>query len=181
MAKITRADVVWYALRITYGREMALKEYLDTQHIENFIPMCTKYVMKHDKKICQIVPVVHNLIFVHSSRLVIDELKTTISASLPIRYIMNREEQVPLVVPDSQMHHFIAVAGTLNEQLIYLAPTEIAYKKGDRVRVTAGVFAGVEGEIMRIKGDRRIVVSIQGVMAVATAFIHPSLLEFVKE
>lgn len=181
MNKITRTDVAWYALRITYSREMALKEYLDTQHIENFIPMCTKYVVKHDKKIRQLVPVVHNLIFVHSSRVIIDELKTTLSASFPIRYIMNREKHIPLIVPDSQMHHFIAIAGTLDDQLVYLSSDEIAYKKGDRVKVIGGVFAGVEGEIMRIKGDRRIVVSIQGVMAVATAFIHPSLLEYVKE
>ena len=29
---------------------------------------------------------------------------------------------------------------------------------------------------MRIKGDRRIVVEIPGIIAIATGFIHPSLL-----
>lgn len=52
-------------------------------------------------------------------------------------------------------------------------------KKRDRVRVTGGIFEGVEGEFVRIKGDRRVVDSIQGVM-VATAFIHPSLIELIK-
>lgn len=41
----------------------------------------------------------------------------------------------------------------------------------------AGFSEGVEGEFVRVKGDRRVVVSIQGVMAIATAFIHPSLIE----
>ena len=31
----------WYALRITYGRELALQEYLNSEGIENFIPMHT--------------------------------------------------------------------------------------------------------------------------------------------
>ena len=50
-------------------------------------------------------------------------------------------------------------------------------KRGQRVRITGGVFEGVEGEFVRIKDDRRVVVVIQGLMAVATAFIHPSLIE----
>ena len=33
----------------------------------------------------------------------------------------------------------------------------------------------------RIKGDRRLIVSITGIACVATCFIHPSLLEPVPE
>lgn len=62
-------------------------------------------------------------------------------------------------------------------KLCNLDPTTITFKKGERVRVTGGLFEGVEGEFVRVKGDRRVVVSIQGVMAIATAFIHPSLIE----
>lgn len=36
------------------------------------------------------------------------------------------------------------------------------HEEGDRVRVTGGIFEGVEGEFVRIKGDRRVVVSIRG-------------------
>ena len=53
-------------------------------------------------------------------------------------------------------------------------------KKGDKVRITGGIFSGVEGVFVRVKGDRRVVVSIQGIMAVATAFIHPSLIEKIE-
>ena len=34
-------------------------------------------------------------------------------------------------------------------------------------------FKGAEGELIRVKGDRRVVVRINGIMAVATTFIHP--------
>ena len=32
-------DIHWYVLRVTYSRELALKNYLDLQGIESFIPM----------------------------------------------------------------------------------------------------------------------------------------------
>ena len=96
---------------------------------------------------------------------------------VPIRYIMDRETRRPLVVPDRQMHSFIAVAGAYDEQIVYLDPSIVSLREGDRVRIVGGVFSGVEGIFIRIKGDRRVVVSIEGVMAVATAFVHPSLIE----
>jgi len=106
-----------------------------------------------------------------------DELKATVGERLPIRYIMDRETRQPIIIPDVQMRNFIAVAGSYDQQVIYLDPTITSFKKGDRVRVTGGIFNGVEGYFLRIKGDRRVVVAIEGLMAVATAYIHPSLVE----
>lgn len=170
-------DLAWYALRITYSRELAFKKYLDDRNIENFIPMRYEYVVRDERKIRKLVPVVHNLVFVYSFRQQIDEIKTTMGTQLPIRYIMDRETCQPITIPEVQMRSFIAVAGSHDQQVVYLDPTTVSFRKGDRVRVTGGLFEGVEGEFVRVKGDRRVVVSIQGVMAIATAFIHPSLIE----
>ena len=161
----------WFAIRVTYSREMALKEYLDRCRMESFIPMSYKEVIKGERKVRKLVPVIHNLVFVRSTREKLDEIKRDISLKVPIRYIMDRETRRPLVVP------FIAVAGAYDEQIVYLDPTIVSLREGDRVRIVGGVFSGVEGIFIRIKGDRRVVVSIEGVMAVATAFVHPSLIE----
>ena len=155
----------WYALRITYSRELAFKEYLDSRGVRNFLPMRYEYVFRGERKIRKLVPVVHNLVFVYATRSEVDEMKSTVGASLPIRYIMDRETRQPITIPEVQMRSFIAVAGNYDEQVVYLDPSVVSMKRGDRVR---------------IKGDRRVVVSIQGVMAVATAFIHPSLIELIK-
>lgn len=50
---------------------------------------------------------------------------------------------------------------------------------GDRVRITDGVFKGVEGIYQKVKGvrDRQIVVCIEGVVAVATATVPAHLVE----
>ena len=171
------ADLNWYPLRITYSRELALKNYLDSKQIENFIPMRYEYIVRNERKIRKLVPAIHNLVFVHSTRKQLEEIKEAKGAILPIRYIMDCETQQPITIPDVQMRSFIAVAGNCDQQVVYLDPTTINLKRGQRVRITGGVFEGVEGEFVRIKDDRRGVVVIQGLMAVATAFIHPSLIE----
>lgn len=172
-------DIYWYALRVTYSRELALKDYLDKEGIENFIPMRYEYVIKGERRVRKLVPVVHNLVFVRTCRDFIDRLKA--ETSLPIRYIMNKETNSPIIIPERQMRNFIAVAGTNEEQLVYLEPAAVVLRRGQRVRVTGGIFEGVEGEFIRVKNDRRVMVSIQGVMAVATTFIHPSFIEPINE
>lgn len=176
-----KEEIHWYALRITYSRELALKQFLDAEQVENFVPMRYEYVTRQERRIRKLVPAIHNLVFIRGSRQQIDEIKETKAAIFPLRYIMDRESRQPIVVPDVQMRNFIAVAGTFDQQVIYLPPTDFSMNGGDRVRITGGIFEGVEGVFVRIKGDRRVVVSIQGVMAVATTFIHPSLIEKIEE
>ena len=47
------------------------------------------------------------------------------------------------------------------------------------MRITGGVFEGVEGQLMRVKNSRgkRVVVKIDGITAVATASIPSALVE----
>lgn len=177
MNRLAKTKIYWYALRITYSRELSLKAYLDEINVENFVPMRYEMVVRHGQRVRKLVPAVHNLIFIRSTRTQIDQIKEENAANFPLRYIMDRETRTPIVIPENQMRHFIAVAGNYDQQVIYLPPAECEARKGDRIRITGGVFEGVEGIFLRVKGDRRVMVSIQGVMAVATAFIHPSLIE----
>ena len=79
------------------------------------------------------------------------------------------------------MQDFISVAGNIDEQILYLTPQEGALKKGDYVRITGGIWEGIEGKLVRIKKNLRVVVSLQGIAAVATTSIHPSLVEKIEK
>lgn len=175
----TTSDKQWYAIRVTYNRGMIVKRDLDSKHIECFLPM--KYVveMRGERKIKVLRPAINNLIFIFTTHERMKEYKET--TALPIRYIMNNATHMPLIVPTKQMQDFIAVAGSLNEQILYLEPDISSFTKGDRVRVTGGVFEGAEGFFLRIRGDRRVVVCIPGIAAVATTYIHPSLVEKISQ
>ena len=46
---INKTDLKWFAIRVTYSREMALKGYLDQYGIESFIPMHYKEFIKGER------------------------------------------------------------------------------------------------------------------------------------
>jgi len=171
----------WFAVRVTYSRELALKAFLDEEKIENFIPMRREYIVKDGRRLSKLVPAVHNLVFIRSTRKRIDALKDKAGMNIPIRYIMNREHNLPIVIPEAQMRSFILVSGTYDEAVLYVEPAELQLIKGQKVRVIGGVFEGAVGEFVRIRRDRRVVVNIEGVMAVATTFIHSSLVEPISD
>jgi transcription antitermination factor NusG len=155
---------------------MKMKEYFDSKEIKNFIPM--HYVVDaRDNGKRKLLPVVQNLIFVYARRKLLDNIKQEPDFQRIVRFMIDKTTRKPMIVPDKPMQDFICISGAYDESIVYLDPSELLLKKGDKVRITKGIWEGVEGEFVRIKGDRRVVVSIQGLMAVATAFIHPSWIE----
>ena len=93
-----------------------------------------------------------------------------------LRYMMNksRSGDTPksiLRVPDKEMEDFIRVASTQDDSIMYLDYKDFIGKEGKRVRIEEGTFAGVEGVIKRIKKNKHVVVQIEGVAAIAIAFV----------
>ncbi len=172
-------EKLWYAIRVTYNRELKVKEDLDARGIECFVPMQYRREERNGQMVKRLVPSVHNLIFIHIEPSKMVEYKKT--TSLPIRYIMNRETHKPITVPKREMDSFITVVGTYNEQLVFLNPDPGDFAQGERVRIIGGVFAGAEGVFVRVKGDRRVVVNVEGLVAVATTYVHPSLIEKITD
>ena len=177
-----REDKVWFAIRVTYNRELKVKADLDARGIKNFVPMQYRREERNGQMVKRLVPSVHNLIFIHIEPSKMKEYKMT--TDLPIRYIMNREtngSRKPITVPDREMENFIKVAGTYDEKLIYLNPDPGDFAEGERVRIIGGMFAGTEGIFVRLKGDRRVLVNVPGVVAVATTYVHMSMIEKITD
>ncbi len=183
MQNLPEIDTVcWYVMRVAYKRVMELKRYLDERRVESFLPMRYEYVTAQGRKVRKLVPAIYNLVFVRASRQQVHEIKEATSQFA--RYYMHREDGRPCVtvVPDVQMENFIRVAGTFDDQLLYFSDQELDLTKGDKVRILAGPFAGAVGVYIRLKGTRarRVVVSIEGVMAVATTTVPPSQVERIR-
>lgn len=145
-----------------------------------FCPHAVQGKCEAGKKVRELVPAVHSLVFVHARPSEVKRVKSQVSW---LQYITDSRSGQKIIVPDSQMQRFIAVSGTYNDHLLYFRPEELNLKKGTRVRVTGGEFEGQEGIYQKVKGarDRRVVVEIQGVIAVAMATVHPDLIEVVDK
>lgn len=172
---------LWFAIRVTYSREIKFKKYLDELGVENFIPMVL--VEKESKGRIQkeLTPAIHNLVFVHVTRGRMEEIRQDPNLIVPIRYIRDYATKSPVVVPDNQMRHFMQVADQHNPDNLFLSAEDVALRKGDKVRVLSGPFKGIVGTFVRIKRNRRVVVDIPGVMAIASAFVHPNDVEVIEK
>ena len=177
---IQQEETLWFAMRVTYRREQSVYNQLTELGLKCFLPMQYCLQTKRGQKKRVLVPVVHNLLFVNSKPSVLQDIKQSIPH---LQYITDSRSHAKIVVPEDQMQRFIAVAGTYNEQLTYVRPEEVNFKRGSKVRISGGEFEGMEGTFVKIKGsrDKRVVVSIEGVVAVALATIHPDLIELIPE
>lgn len=174
-------DKHWYPIRVTYSQEMKVKSYFDFCQLANLIPMKYSETHRNGHLKLKLVPVIHNLIFVNCTKKEIEQIKKESPVSTKIRYIIDGETRKPIIIPEKQMQDFIAVSGSVDEQILYLTPQEVALKSGDYVRITGGVWKGIEGKLVRIKKNLRVIVELKGLTAVATASIHPSLIEKIEK
>lgn len=179
MANRKKEESRWYVLRCAGRQELKLRYELERVKAECFVPLQKRYRLKKERRVIELVPAVSGIVF--------GKLTLSLLAGLreksPIRFFTwtDRATGKPMVVPGAAMSNFIGVAGTCDEQLVYLPSEPVNWDKGQLVRITGGPFRGYEGRFVRVKGDRRLVVEIPGVMAVATGFIHPSLVEAIPE
>lgn len=161
----------WYVAK-TYRQERKIKELLTRMGVEHFVPFreTVKEIGGKRKKVE--VPFISGLIFVHGRK------KECISLindyGYPMRYLRDFSSRSLLRVPDKQMEDFIYLVEN-HENEIEVLPHDL--RRGDRVRVVAGSFAGIEGELVRIAGHRRVVVRIDNLFTVATVYIPGSYLE----
>lgn len=174
-----REDKVWFAMRATYRRELVAKKTLAENSIESFVPM--RYVVRimRGKKKRFLEPAVHNLIFVHTDKATIQRLKSDLQY---LQYIMSQKDgqRVPIVVPDRQMENFIRL--TNDDKMIYIPYDRSMLVRGQRIRVNNGPFEGLEGRLVRFDGmrNRRVVVSIDGVISASTASIPMEYIDILK-
>lgn len=173
------AEMGWFVIRVTYGRELKFKKLLEDLDFRVFVPMKYRKVEKDGKQMSEMVPAVSNLCFVYSERAVLDDILKTIGLRCPARYFWDKASNSPVVVRDKQMEDFIRVSNVMADQALYLKDMSDKIRAGQKVRVKSGPLAGVEGVVIRIKRSRRVVVEVRDLLAIATTYIAPDNLETV--
>lgn len=163
-------------MRITYNRELKIKNRLEQEGIESFIPMQYEFEKTSDWNVKKtLVPAIRGLIFVHSSQQELTRLKMYNPDFEPMHYTTNHFSETQqdriLRVPDRQMENFMRVVAVQDERITYLEMNEYLLKPGRHVLITDGDFKGAEGVIKRIKKRQCVVVQIEGIAAVAITFV----------
>jgi len=152
----------WYAIKIYYSRIAQAKKWLGEEGVEYYAQ--------------QLIP---SLIFVRCDQAQAIKLRQEHYDSLMV--YLKADRSAPAPIPDREFGIFRLVASSGAEGIEYLGEDKERYHLGELVEVTAGPYKGLQGHIVRIRKDRRLVVSITGVAAVATARIPDALLRPVRE
>jgi transcription antitermination factor NusG len=164
--------VHWYAARVKYRTEKMIKDFLEEKEIKHFIPFRKVFKELNGKKIQKEKPVISCLIFVNTDYMT--ALSIPDKSGFRISYIYNNDTKKIRIIPDKQMQDFMFLLD-FSESIIRIP--NINLKRGDRVRVIKGDFVGVEGELIRIKGHKRVVVRLEGLFSLATTYIPGDYLE----
>ncbi len=161
----------WFALKVFYNRVFEVEGLLGNERIETYIP-CEHTVMERDgKKINIRKPLIASLAFFHSTVPLAASIQRMLSDKAMLYTHIKDGRKMPAAIPESEMNVFMLVTSSGEQGLEYLGDDDAKFHTGERVQVIDGPFKGAEGHICRIKKDRRLIVSIQGVCAVATSYI----------
>lgn len=157
--------------------KLAEEKLSEKDGLEYFIPKHYVVRIYHGIKSMRLVPVIPSLIFVRARHDQIIDFKKRHNF-LQFAMWEKRIGQEYIIVPDDQMDSFIKVASQYENNVTFYKPNEVDLKKGTRVRIHGGKLDGVEGTFVRVQGkrNRRVVVQLDGIMAVATE-VHPDLIE----
>lgn len=156
-----------------------MEELLNQYSLESYIPMEEVLVQRGDKQKKVRRPVVNSLMFVRASYPVLWELQRRHFQEFC--FYLNADKTAPAVIPEHEFNVFRLVTSAMAQGLEYFSDKEMVnYNKGERVRVVEGPFAGTEGFVKRIRRDRRVLVVIPGVIAVATTYVPACFLEKIE-
>ena len=184
----------WFVLRISYGRILKAKAFVEAKGLECYVPMRYKEVKKQGKKRIAIEPLLPSFIFV---RAVAEQLETLLNNNKVVandsRPLLsyyfdhtiyrqdNPDRNPPLTIRDEAMNNFIHLTSIKNPHIIPVISENIQFKLGDKVVVTEGEFKGIHGRVARIAGQQRVVVELFDGCLVATAYVPQNALNLFKD
>lgn len=175
-----RDSEYWFVLRVTYQREITAYNKLKDKGIHSYVPTRIVSQRIHGRNATVIKPILHNYIFIYST---FNEILSIKFKDIPyLRFQMCTSEDgqyTPMTVPKRQMENFILATDGHEDDVKFYTPGELDLRKGNRVRVLGGLFAGLEGIYIKLKYERknRVVIEIPAIIGVATSTIPPELVE----
>lgn len=175
----------WFVLRVSYGRSIKAEELLKNKGIETYNPLHRVVKMVKGKRRRVQLPLLPGLFFAHAEAKALDsaikepEIGRLVSYYYDHFHIGPNGYNPPLVVSDSCMYSFIIATTADSDDVRVVNPKNVHYKSGDMVRVTVGEFKGVVGRVARAAGQQRVIINIEGLCLVATAYIPTGCLEIV--
>ena len=182
----------WFVLRVTYGRIVKAKAFIEAKGMECYVPLHYKEVWKLGKRRIITEPLIPSFVFVHASAEQVDSLLQDKNIKAPenrtlLSYYYDHTSHCeaepcknpPLVISDATMDNFIRLTSIRNPHIIPVTSENIKYKLGDEVVITDGEFKDIRGRVARIAGQQRVLVELFDGCLVATAYVPKEVMKLI--
>lgn len=163
-------DIHWHALYTASRAEKKVRDRLMEQGIECFLPVQTVVRQWTYRKSRVVVPVVAGMVFVRVMR---QEQVKVLQTKGAVAFLRLRGGVGPAVIPDRQMEAFRFLLD-FSEEAVEMINEEV--EVGDLVQVVKGPLKGMEGELVKFKGETKVVVRID-MLGCASVNIPASFVE----
>ena len=178
----------WFVLRVKWRHEDDVERLLTDAHVPTYVARAYRLVADRRTKqpVRSLVVMLPEIVFAYAShrwlQSFINEEAAHKGHTIFFCTMVRDGRRTLMTVPSMQMESFMSVACQTEEDVRFLKPDEVSLVPGDQVIIHGGPFDGVTGTLQKVKGlrQRRVVVSIEGLMAVATTEIEPDYIEVVS-
>ncbi|MBI4542181.1 MAG: UpxY family transcription antiterminator [Gemmatimonadetes bacterium] len=146
----------WYACRTKARQEKTAARSLAGRGLETYLPLYDRLRQWADRKKTVLWPLFTGYVF---ARFTLRDQHAVLSA--PGVATIVRVDGRPTPIPDSDIENVRRFAAALSATRV--DPVQVRYpRRGERVTVASGPFAGVEGVVVRRGGRQRVIISVRG-------------------
>ena len=176
--KYAKANVTsWSYLFVHHCKVSGIETRLAKDGITYFVHKTMRYIKKTDGKkvLRQEMPTISGLIFLQGS---VTSLASYLKDNFPFNHLCkNCSTGRYAEIPDAQMLPFMRISETSPERIRFLLhPFHYYARNHIKLRVTTGDLAGLEGYVIRIARDRRLVMDVGGI-SMAISGVHAEKFE----
>lgn len=202
------ADCQWFVMRVTYGRADKAVEHItreackDLDKIPNetgnalslpyfaYTPHETKVRIKDGKRKKERVACLPGYIFFYGREA--DAFRFTHRSqedgALPFldfaydhtsKTLSGTDKR--MIIQSHEMLNFMRLAEIDSPKAYSVTAEECHFRKGGKVRIVHGVFKGIVGRVARIHSQTRVVVTLEGIIQYATAYIPSAFMVPVED
>ena len=197
-------ECFWFPMRVAYGRGFAIREVLKEEGVEYFLPVDKKIIPDESgPKVVESLKI-SNLIFIHSSKDRITELKHNDNSCSYLRFMTyipredlradmtdfeKNEAMIKkddngnpdiITIDDRVMQLFIYALEVMKEHVTLLKMSDNLRRMGKRCRILGGKLAGMEGVLRRVQNIRRVYIDLNGIITARIDSMPRSYIEILE-
>lgn len=177
----------WFYMHAAFGKNLKAQEAFARQNIFTYIPCQTVRLRTPDGKwVSRRHPIFTSYLFVLATHQQVKAFTNTggTKYSLPyIHFVYNKADKNEfggcscLTIRHSAMVNFIRLAEFDTYKVHTVDSSKVHFVKDDPVIITDGVFKGIIGRVARIHNQTTVVVTLDGVVSMTTAYIPKDFME----